>query len=51
MSYLDKPLRYGYGNGYGYGYGYGYFDEDKNYEEPTLIKIRNKIRSILGKNK
>ena len=36
--------------GYGYGYGYGYFEEDANYQEPMLIKIRNKIRKIFEKN-
>lgn len=34
----------------GYGYGYGYFDEDKNYKEPFLVKLRNKIRQVFSKN-
>lgn len=33
----------------GYGYGYGYFDEDVNYEEPTIIKIRNAIMKLVNK--
>ena len=41
---------YGYDYGYGYGYGYGYFDEDKNYEEPTLVKLRNWLSKIFNRN-
>ena len=34
----------------GYGYGYGYFEEDKNYEEPLLVRLRNKIKIIFRKS-
>ena len=43
---VKQSYGYGYGYGYGYVYGYGYFDEDKNYKEPTIIKIKNKLREI-----
>lgn len=45
LVYNDYQVK----QGYGYGYGYGYFDEDANYKEPTLIRLRNKIKSILRK--
>ena len=36
--------------GYGYGYGYGYFEEDKNYEEPLLVRLKNKIKVVFRKS-
>lgn len=47
LIYNDYVAKQSYG--YGYGYGYGYFEEDKNYEEPMLVKIRNKIKTIFRK--
>ncbi|MDO4763458.1 MAG: polysaccharide biosynthesis tyrosine autokinase [Flavobacteriaceae bacterium] len=29
--------------------GYGYFEEDKNYQEPFLIRLRNKVKAIFRK--
>ena len=43
LVYNDYQVK----QGYGYGYGYGYFEEDKNYKEPTLIKIRNNVKRFL----
>lgn len=34
------------GYGYGYGYGYGDIDETMNYQEPLLIRIKNKLQQI-----
>ena len=48
--YNDYHQTSGYGYGYGYRYGYGYFDEDKTYEEPMLIKVRNRLRKIFNRN-
>ena len=52
LIYNDFEMDKGYGYGYGYGMVtdtdmVGYFDEDANYEEPTLIKLRNKLKKKL----
>ena len=32
------------------GYGYGYFEEDTNYEEPLLVRLKNKIKVVFRKS-